>query len=67
MMMETFTIRNPINPKEISRLHQLYLEANLNVNFKPEHQFLVAVSDRGFIIGGAFYYQTDEDAMHMEK
>jgi long-chain acyl-CoA synthetase len=62
-----FTIRNPINPKEISKLHQLYLEANLNVNFRPEHHFLVAVSDRGFIIGGTFYYQSDEDTVHMEK
>ena len=62
-----FTIRNPINPKEISKLHQLYIEANLNVNFRPEHNFLVAVSDRGFIIGGAFYYQSDEDTVHMEK
>jgi len=62
-----YTIRNPINPKEISKLHQLYLEANLNVNFRPEHHFLVAVSDRGFIIGGAFYYQSDESTVHMEK
>jgi N-acetylglutamate synthase-like GNAT family acetyltransferase len=62
-----FTIRNPINPKEISKLHQLYLEANLNVNFRPEHHFLVAISDRGFIIGGAFYYHSDEDTVHMEK
>ncbi|MDP2363220.1 MAG: GNAT family N-acetyltransferase, partial [Ignavibacteria bacterium] len=62
-----FTIRNPINPKEISKLHQLYLEANLNVNFRPEHQYLVALSERGFIIGGAFYNQSDEDTVHMEK
>jgi GNAT superfamily N-acetyltransferase len=62
-----YTIRNPINPKEISKLHQLYLEANLNVNFRPEHQFLVAISDRGFIIGGAFYNRSDEETVHMEK
>ena len=62
-----YTIRNPINPKEISKLHQLYLEANLNVNFRPEHHFLVSISDRGFIIGGAFYYRSDEETVHMEK
>lgn len=62
-----FTIRNPINPKEISKLHQLYLEANLTVNFRPEHQYLVAVSERGFIIGGVFYYRSDEETVHMEK
>lgn len=62
-----YTIRNPINPKEISKLHQLYLEANLNVNFRPEHHFLVAISERGFIIGGTFYYRSDEETVHMEK
>ena len=62
-----FTIRNPISPKEISKLHQLYLAANLNVNFRPEHHYLVAISERGFIIGGTFYYQSNEDTVHMEK
>jgi predicted GNAT family acetyltransferase len=62
-----FTIRNPVNPKEISKLHQLYLEANLTVNFRLEHQYLVAVSERGFIIGGVFYYRSDEETVHMEK
>lgn len=62
-----YLIRHPVNPKEISRLHQLFIETNLNVNFRPEHQYLVAVSDRGFIIGGLFYYRTDEETVHMEK
>ncbi len=62
-----FLIRNPVNPKEISKLHQLFLEANLTVNFRPEHQYLVAVSQRGFIIGGLFYNRSDEETVHMEK
>ncbi len=62
-----FTIRNPVNPKEISKLHQLFLQANLTVNFRPEHQYLVAVSERGFIIGGLFYNRSDEETIHMEK
>lgn len=62
-----FMIRRPVSPKEISRLYQLFIDANLMVNFRPEHQFLVAVSERGFIIGGLFFYQTDEQAAHMEK
>ncbi len=62
-----FTIRNPVNPKEISKLHQLFLEANLTVNFRTEHQYLVAVSERGFIIGGLFYYRSEEETVHMEK
>lgn len=62
-----FLIRNPISPKEISRLHNLYLESNLMVNFRPEHNFLVALSERGYIIGGLYYIRTDEKTAHMEK
>ncbi len=62
-----FLIRSPISPKEISRLHSLFLDSNLIVNFRPEHRFLVALSERGFIIGGLFYEMTDEQTVHMEK
>jgi len=62
-----FYIRKPTTPKEISRLHQLYINSNLLVNFRSEHQFLVAISDRGFIIGGLFYLTRDETTVHMEK
>jgi ribosomal protein S18 acetylase RimI-like enzyme len=62
-----FLIRSPISPKEISRLHSLFLESNLIVNFRPEHRFLVALSERGFIIGGLFYEMIDEQTAHMEK
>jgi len=62
-----FLIRSPVSPKEISRLHSLFLESNLIVNFRPEHRFLVALSERGFIIGGLFYELKDEQTAHMEK
>ena len=62
-----FFIRKPISPKEISKLHQLFLEANLSINFKPEHDYLVAVSERGFIIGGLFFFLQSDDHVHMEK
>jgi N-acetylglutamate synthase-like GNAT family acetyltransferase len=62
-----FFIRNPASPKEISRLHALFLDSNLIVNFRTEHRFLVALSERGFIIGGLFYERTDEQTAHMEK
>lgn len=64
---ETFFIRNPISPKEISKLHQLYIETNLLVTFRSEHQFLLAISDRGFIIGGLFYLRKNNAEAHMEK
>ena len=62
-----FMIRSPISPKEISKLHSLFLDSNLIVNFRPEHKFLVALSERGFIIGGLFYEMIDEQTAHMEK
>jgi len=62
-----FYIRKPVSPKEISKLYQLFIDANLQVTFKPEHNFLVAISDRGFIIGGLFYSYLDKDVVHMEK
>jgi len=64
---ETFYIRQPISPKEISKLHQLFQEVNLDISFKPEHEFLVAVSERGFIIGGLFYSFTDAQTVFMDK
>jgi len=62
-----FFIRMPISPKEISRLHQLYIEANLLVSFQTKHNFLIAISERGFIIGGLYYLKTSKNTVHMEK
>ncbi len=62
-----FYIRKPILPKEISKLYQLFLDTNLQVSFKPKHNFLIAISNRGSIIGGLFYSYSDEEVVHMEK
>jgi N-acetylglutamate synthase-like GNAT family acetyltransferase len=62
-----FYIRKPVSPKEISKLYQLFLDTNLQVSFKPEHNFVVAISDRGYIIGGLFYSYLDKEVVHMEK
>jgi len=62
-----FIIRHPVTPKEISKLHQLFLEANLLVSFKPEHEYLVAISERGYIVGGLFYIHVDEQTIYMDK
>jgi long-chain acyl-CoA synthetase len=62
-----FYIRMPVTPKEISKLHQLFIDANLLVSFQNKHNFLVAISERGFIIGGLFYLKSSEDTVHMEK
>lgn len=62
-----FLIRKPVSPREIAKLYRLFIEANLQVNFKPENHFFVAISERGFIIGGLFYVQHDNETIHMEK
>ncbi len=62
-----FWIRQAMSPKEISRLHQLFLDNNLPVNFRTDDHFLVAVSERGFIIGGLFYNYIDQKTVHMDK
>ena len=64
----SYSIRHALNPKEIARLHRLFLAAKLPVQFRPEHRFLVAVSDRGHLLGGLFY-ELDPEAQtaHMDK
>lgn len=62
-----YLVRKPISPKEISRLHQIFLEASMPVNFRPEDRFLVAISERGHIIGGLFYSRVDEKTAYMDK
>jgi len=63
-----FRIRHALNPKEVGRLHRLFLAAKLQVQFRPEHRFLVALNERGAIIGGLFYDEEPESqTAHMEK
>jgi len=63
-----FRVRHALNPKEVERLHRLFLAAKLPVRFRLEHQFLVAISDRGQIIGGIFYeIAEDVQSAHLEK
>jgi len=64
----TYGIRHALNPKEIARLHRLFLAAKLPVHFRPEHRFLVAVSDRGHLLGGLFYeLEPEAQTAHMDK
>ncbi|MCU0302796.1 MAG: AMP-binding protein [Thermoanaerobaculales bacterium] len=63
-----YRIRHALSPKEIARLHRLFLAAKLPVQFRPEHRFLVAVSDRGHLLGGLFYEVDEASATaHMDK
>jgi GNAT superfamily N-acetyltransferase len=61
-------IRHALNPREVARLHRLFLDANLEVHFRQEHRYLVALNDRNRVIGG-IYYDVEEDGTgaHLEK
>ena len=64
----TFYIRHALSPKEVGRLYRLFLAEKLPVQFHPGHRYLVAVNERGHIIGGLFYeVDTDARTAHMEK
>jgi long-subunit acyl-CoA synthetase (AMP-forming)/GNAT superfamily N-acetyltransferase len=63
-----YQIRHALSAKEVGRLHRLFLTAKLQVQFRPEHRFLVAVDDRGNLLGGLFYEEQPEDrTAHMDK
>lgn len=63
-----FRVRHALNPKEVGKLHRLFLAAKLDVRFRPEHRYLVAINDRQQIIAG-IYYEIEEDGenAHLEK
>ncbi len=65
---QQFRVRHALVPKEVERLHRLFLAANLDVRFGPEHRYLLAISDREQIIGG-IYYSVEEggEGAHLEK
>ena len=64
---EEYVIRGPVNPKEVSKVYQLFMQTDLPVQFRPEHRFLIAVNSRGVVIGGLFYYFKSRDSVLMEK
>jgi GNAT superfamily N-acetyltransferase len=63
-----YQLRHALSAKEVGRLHRLFLAARLPVQFRPEHRFLVAVNDRGNLIGGLFYeVEPEAHTAHMDK
>ena len=63
-----FRVRHAFNPKEVERLFRLFLAAKLDVRFRMEHQYLVAINERSQIIGGIYYEIEDEGtSAHLEK
>jgi long-subunit acyl-CoA synthetase (AMP-forming)/GNAT superfamily N-acetyltransferase len=65
---DAFQIRHALSPREIGRLHRMFLSAKLPLEFRPEHRFLIAVNDRGILTGGLFYeLQPEARTAHMDK
>ncbi|MDQ7088380.1 MAG: GNAT family N-acetyltransferase [Acidobacteriota bacterium] len=63
-----FRVRHPVNPREVGKLHKLFLAARLEVTFRPEHHFLVALNHRSDLVGGLFYeIDEGERSAHLEK
>ena len=62
-----FAVRGPISPREVARLLHMFHEANLQVTFTTEHEFLIALDPKDTPIAGLFYRQVSPDRIHMEK
>ena len=62
-----FRVRHALNPKEVEQLHRMFLAAKLDVRFRPDHRYLVAINDRVQIIGGIYYEIEDGLSAHLEK
>jgi len=62
-----FAVRGPVSPREVARLLHIFLDANLQVTFTAEHEFLLCLDDRETVIGGLFHRSPGPDRVHMEK
>lgn len=60
-------IRQPASAREIAKLHKLYTMANLPIEFRPEHQYLIIFNERTRVIGGIFYRFVEAHHVHLEK
>jgi long-subunit acyl-CoA synthetase (AMP-forming)/GNAT superfamily N-acetyltransferase len=63
-----FQVRHALVPREVERLHRLFLSAKLEVRFRPENRYLLAINAREQIIGGIFYeFEESGESAHLEK
>jgi long-chain acyl-CoA synthetase len=60
-------IRAAANPKEVMRLHHLFEGAGLDVLFRPEHSFLLALDGDATVAAGLFFRPAGHGRVHMEK
>jgi long-subunit acyl-CoA synthetase (AMP-forming) len=62
-----FTVRGPVSPREVARLLHMFDDANLQVTFTADHEFLLCFDANEIPIGGLFYRRLSPDRIHMEK
>jgi long-subunit acyl-CoA synthetase (AMP-forming)/GNAT superfamily N-acetyltransferase len=62
-----FSVRGPVSPREVSRLLHMFHDANLEVAFTAEHEFLLCLDAQDAPIGGLFYRRVGPERAHMEK
>jgi long-subunit acyl-CoA synthetase (AMP-forming) len=62
-----FRVRAPVSPREVARLLNLFHEANLQVTFTAEHEFLLTLDEKDTVLGGVFYRWVSPTRAHMEK
>ena len=63
-----FQVRPPVNPKELAALHRLYVGADIQVAFQAHHRFMLAVDERGGVLGGMYYaLDLETRVCHLEK
>ncbi|HEY6004628.1 MAG TPA: GNAT family N-acetyltransferase [Anaeromyxobacter sp.] len=62
-----FVARGPVSPREVARLLAVFHDANLNVTFAAEHEFLVCLDAREVVVGGLYWARSAPDTVHLEK
>jgi len=60
-------IRHAATPKEVGRLRRLFMEAELNLHFLPEHNYLVVLDDRDYVVGGLVYLEESAVEVRIER
>jgi len=64
---DNYSIRGPINPKELVSLHHLFDRSNLDVQFTVKHKFLIALNEQNRVIAGLFYEKNQKNHIYMDK
>jgi long-subunit acyl-CoA synthetase (AMP-forming) len=62
-----FTVRGPVSPREVARLLHMFHDANLQVTFTADHEFLLCLDANETPMGGLYYRRLSPDRIHMEK